>query len=273
VYDAVDLPYIPPELRENRGEIQAAEEGRLPDLVEVDDIKGDLHAHTKETDGNNTLEEMAQAAKDRGYEYLAVSDHSQKVTVAKGMGPDRLRKRLEAIDRLNEDLKGLTLLKSVEVDILENGDLDLPDEVLKELDVVTASVHYHLNLPKNKQTNRVVKALGSPYVHILGHPTGRILQQRAAYAIDLEAVMKKARENSVALELNAHPDRLDLNDAHAKMAKDMGVKVAICTDAHKTDDLDLIRFGVGQARRGWLQAGDVINTRSLSDLRKLLGRS
>jgi DNA polymerase (family 10) len=272
VYAAVDLPFIPPEIREDRGEIQAAEQGRLPRLVTVDDIRGDLHAHTKETDGSHSLEQMAQAAQKRGYQYLAISDHSKKVTVASGLNARRLAKQIDAIDELNDRLDGLTLLKSMEVDILEDGDLDLENDMLERLDVVTGSVHYQLGMPKNKMTRRVLAALDHPHINILGHPTGRLLHERDAFELDLEAVIERAVENGVFLELNAHPDRLDLNDVHCKMAKDMGAKIAICTDAHKQSDLDLIRFGIGQARRGWIEADDVINTRSLKDLRKLLRR-
>jgi DNA polymerase (family 10) len=272
VYKTVGLPYIEPELREDRGELQAAAKGKLPRLVEVGDIKGDLHAHTKATDGRYSALEMAEAAKDRGYAYLAITDHSQHVTVARGLDAKRLAKSIKEIDKLNAKLTGFTLLKSIELDILADGSLDLPDDILDELDLVVVSVHYNFRLPKEKQTARVIRALDNPRVNIFGHPSGRLINERPAYEIDLEKVMKAAVERGCFLELNAHPDRLDLDDVHCQMAKEMGLKVALSTDAHSTDDLDLIRFGIGQARRGWLEAGDIINTRPLAELRKLLKR-
>jgi DNA polymerase (family 10) len=273
VYKAVGLPYIEPELREDRGELRAAAAGRLPRLVELKDIKGDLHAHTTATDGRYTALEMAEAAKKRGYEYLAITDHSQHVTVARGLDEKRLAKSIKEIDRLNAKLKGFTLLKSIELDILADGSLDLPDDILGELDLVVCSVHYNFKLSKEKQTERVIRALDNPCVNIFGHPSGRLINERPAYEIDLGKVMKAAVERGCFLEVNGHPDRLDLDDVHCRMAKEMGLKLALSTDAHSTDDLDLMRFGVGQARRGWIEADDVINTRSLAELRKLLKRS
>ncbi|MCF8052086.1 MAG: DNA polymerase/3'-5' exonuclease PolX [Desulfobacterales bacterium] len=273
VYEKVGLPYIEPELREDRGEIEAAEKDSLPNLVRQKDIRGDLHAHTKATDGQASLEEMAKAAKKLGYDYLAVTDHSKKVTMAKGLNESRLADQIEEIDRLNEKLDDFRVLKGIEVDILEDGSLDLPDDILKELDVRVCSVHYSQNLSRKKQTKRVLKAMENPYFNILGHPTGRIIGQREPYEIDLEEIMKQARENGCFLELNAEPDRLDLTDTHCKMAKEIGVKLAISTDAHSTASLEFMRFGIGQARRGWLEADDVLNTRSLGDLMKLLKRA
>ncbi|HDT13491.1 MAG TPA: DNA polymerase/3'-5' exonuclease PolX, partial [Candidatus Aminicenantes bacterium] len=273
VYAQVKLPYIEPELREDRGELKAAAQGHLPRLVRIEDLRGDLHAHTTESDGRYTAGDMARAAKARGYEYLAVTDHSQHVTVAHGLDAKRLAKSIKAIDRINAKLRGFTLLKSIELDILADGSLDLPDAILDELDLVVASVHYKFNLSKEKQTERVIRALDNPRVNILGHPTGRLINERPPYEIDLEKVMRAAVERGCFLELNAHPDRLDLNDIHCQMAKEMGLKVALSTDAHGTDDLDLMRFGIGQARRGWLEARDVINTRPLAGLRKLLKRA
>jgi len=272
VYEKVGLPYIEPELREDRGEIEAAEKDRLPNLVQQKDIRGDLHAHTKATDGQASLDEMAKAAKKLGYEYLAITDHSKKVTMAKGLDESRLAAQIEEIDQLNEKFEDFRVLKGIEVDILEDGSLDLSDDILKELDVRVCSVHYNQNLSQKKQTQRVLKAMENPYFNILGHPTGRIIGQRQPYDIDLEEVMKQARENGCFLELNAEPDRLDLTDTHCKMAKEMGVKVAISTDAHSPAGLEFMRFGIGQARRGWLEADDVVNTRSLGDLMKLLKR-
>jgi DNA polymerase (family 10) len=272
VYKQVGLPYIEPELREDRGELQAAAKGKLPHLITLKDIKGDLHAHTKETDGRYSASDMAEAATKRGYDYLAITDHSKHVTVARGMDAKRLAAEIRLIDKLNAKLKGITLLKSVELDILVDGSLDLPDQILKELDLVVCSVHYNFKLPKEKQTERVIRALDNRVVNVFCHPSGRLINERPPYEIDLEKVMKAAVERGCYLELNGHPDRLDLNDVDCKMAKDMGLKLAISTDAHSTDDLDLMRFGIGQARRGWLEPGDVINTRGLGELRKLLKR-
>ncbi len=272
VYAQVGLPYIEPELREDRGELKAAAKNALPHLVTLQDIKGDLHAHTKTTDGRYSAEEMAEAAKKRGYGYLAITDHSKHVTVAHGMDAKRLAREIAEIDALNGKLKGITLLKSIELDILADGTLDLPDAILKELDLVVCSVHYNFNLPKEKQTERVIRAMDNPLVNIFCHPTGRLINERPPYEIDIEKVMKAAKERGCALEVNGHPDRLDLSDVHCQMAKEMGLKIAISTDAHSIDDLDLMRFGIGQARRGWIEPDDVINTRSLPQLRKLLKR-
>jgi DNA polymerase (family 10) len=272
VYKQVGLPYIEPELREDRGELEAAAKGKLPRLITLKDIRGDLHAHTKETDGRYSAADMSEAARKRGYDYLAITDHSKHVTVARGMDAKRLAAEIRMIDKLNAKLKGITLLKSIELDILVDGSLDLPDAILRELDLVVCSVHYNFKLPKEKQTERVIRALDNPVVNIFCHPSGRLINERPAYEIDLEKVMKAAVERGCYLELNGHPDRLDLNDVDCKMAKDMGLKLAISTDAHSIDDLDLMRFGIGQARRGWLEPGDVINTRGLKELRKLLKR-
>lgn len=272
VYEALGLRYIEPELREHRGEIEAAREGNLPKLITGEDIRGDLHSHTTATDGRSSLQEMARAARERGYEYLAVTDHSRRLRVARGLDERRLREQMEEIDRLNEELEGITLLKGAEVDILEDGSLDLPDRVLEELDVVICSVHHKLRLPEKEQTRRVLRALENPNVNILAHPTGRLIGRREPYELDVERVMEAARERSCILELNSNPERLDLNDAHCKLAKEMGVRIAISTDAHSTSDLANIRFGVGQARRGWLEREDVINTRPLGELRRLLRR-
>jgi DNA polymerase (family 10) len=273
VYEKVNLTYIEPELRENRGEIEAAKKKKLPALVSLEDIRGDLHAHTKETDGHHTLEEMAEAARNRGYEYLAISDHSQKVTMAKGLDAKRLAKEIENIDRLNEKLKDLVVLKSIEVDILKDGSLDLPDDILKELDFTVCSVHYNLNLSEEKQTERIIRAMDNPFFHILGHPSGRLINEREPYEVDMERLMDAAKERGCFMELNAHPDRLDLTDVSCKMAKDKGVKVVVSTDAHSITDLEFMRFGVWQARRGWLESDDVLNTRSWDEIKKMLKRS
>lgn len=272
VYKTVGLPYIEPELREVRGEIEAAREGKLPKLVTLDDIRGNLHTHTTDTDGRYSLQDMVEAARQLGYDYLAITDHSKAVTVAKGLDKKRLARQIKAIDRLNATLKGFRVLKGIEVDILENGALDLDEGILKELDVVVGSIHSRFKLSRKKQTERVLRAMDHPCFHILGHPTGRLINKRAAYEIDMEQVVKAARQRGCFLELNAQPERLDLSDGHCQMAKEAGVKIAISTDAHATSDLEFMRFGIDQARRGWLEPNDVLNTRSWTDLEKLLSR-
>ncbi len=273
VYDQIDLPYIEPELRENRGEVEAAQKGKLPHLLTVGDLRGDLHVHTKATDGHATLEELANAAREHGYEYLAVTDHSKKVTMAHGLNAKRLAAQIEEIDQLNSNLKNIVLLKGIELDILKDGSLDLPDDILKELDIVVCSIHYYRKLSTEKMTTRVLRAMDNPYFNIFAHPTGRLIGEREPYDIDLKKIMEGAKERGCFLEINSHPDRLDLSDSNAKMAKEMRLKVAISTDAHSLADLDFIPYGVGQARRGWLEPDDVINTRNLKDLKKLLKRT
>ncbi|RDD63199.1 DNA polymerase/3'-5' exonuclease PolX [Ferruginivarius sediminum] len=272
VYAQVGLPYIEPELREDRGEIEAARTGKLPELIELDDIRGNLHSHTKASDGANTLREMAAAAKERGWAYIAITDHSKAVRVANGLDEDRLAKQIDEIDAVNDELEGITLLKSIEVDILEDGGLDLPDSILKRLDLRICAVHSHFRLSRDKQTERVMQAMDNPCFTIMAHPTGRLIGTREAYAIDMERIIEHARQTGCILELNAQPERLDLNDAHCKMARDAGVKLSIGTDAHTTGQLDFMRYGIDQARRGWVTADDVVNTRSLKDLRKLVAR-
>jgi DNA polymerase (family X) len=273
VYRAVGLPWIPAELRENRGEIEAAQAGKLPVLVELRDLKGDLHAHTKATDGHHSLKEMAQAATSRGLEYLAITEHSRRLTVAHGLDPQRLRRQIAEIDQLNAELGGATVLKGVEVDILEAGRLDLPDEVLGELDLVVGAVHSQFTLSRTKQTERILRAMDRPHFTILAHPTGRLLDGREPYDVDMLRIIRHARERGCFLELNAQPSRLDLLDIHCQLARDEGVLIAISSDAHRVQDFDNLRYGVGQARRGWLSKDDVLNTRSLTDLRPLLKRT
>jgi len=268
----LQLPFIEPELRENRGEIEAAEKGRLPHLVTLADIRGDLQSHSTATDGLASIAEMAKAARKRGYEYLAITDHSRRMTMVHGLNAARLAQQIWNIDRLNEKLSGFRILKSIEVDILENGELDLADDILKELDVVVGAVHSLFTLSREKQTERIMRAMDNPYFHIFAHPTGRLIGERDAYEVDLERLLHAAKERSCFFELNAHPLRLDLNDAYCRMARELGVKVAISTDAHNLLSLDFMRFGVGQARRGWLEKDDVLNTRSWSVLQKLLQR-
>jgi len=270
VYASLGLPWIPPELREGRGEIDAAKAGRLPHLVDLHDLKGDLHAHTRATDGRNSLPEMAEAARLRGLRYFAITDHSRRLTMAKGLDSARLLQQIEAIDRLNATLSGITILKGIEVDILEDGSLDLPDEVLGRLDLVVGAVHSRFNLSNRRQTERIMKAMDHPHFSILAHPSGRLIGRREPYDVDMLRIIRKARERRCFLEINAHPERLDLTDIHCRMAKEEGVLLAVNTDAHSMLDLENARFGVGQARRGWLEKSDVLNTRSYAELRKLL---
>jgi DNA polymerase (family 10) len=272
VYDKLGLAWIEPELRENRGEIELARKGRLPKLISRDDIRGDLHSHTSATDGRNSLREMAEAVRVLGYEYLAITDHSRHVTVAHGLNGKQLLEEIRQIDRLNAKLDGIVILKSCEVDILEDGSLDLPDSVLRELDLTVCAVHYNFNLPEKQQTERIIRAMDNRCFNILAHPTGRLINKREPYEVDLQAVMTAARERGCFLEINAQPSRLDLTDTYCKLARDLGLKLAISTDAHGIDQLDFMRFGIGQARRGWLAAGDVLNTRPLDELRQLLKR-
>ena len=270
VYAKLGLPYIEPELREDRGEIDAAMKRKLPKLIALKDIKGDLHVHTKYTDGDNTIEEMALAAKKRGYEYICISDHSQSQHISHGLNPKMLEKQLAEIKKVQKKISGIKILAGSEVDIKADGTLDLPDSTLKKLDVVIASVHSGFKSPKEVMTKRIVKALQNPYVTILAHPTGRLINEREPYAVDLDAVFDAAKKYNVALEINSFPDRLDLNDSNIINAKKKGCRFAIETDAHSTDQLHLIGLGVATARRGWVEKKDVINTLSLKELEKRL---
>ncbi|MDR3506128.1 MAG: DNA polymerase/3'-5' exonuclease PolX [Acidocella sp.] len=272
LYERLGLRYIPPELREDQGEIDAARENRLPHLVSVKDIWGDLHAHTDATDGRANLREMAMAARARGYGYIAITDHSRRLGIAHGLDVKRLARQMEEIERLNDGLKGFTVLKAIEVDILEDGTLDLPDTILNKLDLVIGAIHSRFDLPQEKQTERILRAMDRRCFNILAHPTGRLINQRPAYAVDMERVMRGALERGCFLELNAQPERLDLTDAHCRLAKSMGLKLAISTDAHAEPELGFMRFGVDQARRGWLEAADVLNTRPVNELLSLLRR-
>jgi DNA polymerase (family 10) len=272
VFATVDLSYIEPELRENRGEIEMAQKGKLPKLIEPNDIRGDLHSHTKATDGHASLKEMADAARSLGYSYLAITEHSKAVSIARGFDRKRLEQQIEKIEKLTDEYSGFRILKGIEVDILENGSLDLPDEVLEKLDLTVCSIHSNFNLSLEKQTDRIIRAMDNPNFNILGHPTGRLINEREPYRLDMEKIMKAALERGCFLELNAHPDRLDLTDHHCRMARDMGLKMAISTDAHSIQGLKNMKYGVYQARRGWLTKHDVINTRKVADLLKLLKR-
>jgi DNA polymerase (family X) len=273
VFGALGLAWIPPELREDRGEVEAAEADALPRLVERGDLRGDLHSHTTASDGRHSLAAMAAAARKAGLTYLAVTDHSQRLTVANGLDADRLLRQIDEIDRVNETLKGITLLKGSEVDILEDGELDLPDEVLSRLDLVVCSVHSQFGLSRERQTGRILRAMDHSYFSILAHPTGRILLTRDAYDVDVPRLIAHARERGCFLELNANPQRLDLHDVHVRMAKEAGVLVSIATDAHCTDDLANLEHGIAQARRGWLCREDVLNARPLAQVRKLLRKT
>jgi DNA polymerase (family 10) len=272
VFDQVDLPFIEPELRENQGEIEAAKKGRLPELVNLKHIRGDFHTHTIATDGRNSLEEMAEAARKQGYEYLAVSNHSKHIRITGGLDAKRLKEQIRKIDGLNAKQQDLLILKAVEVDILEDGSLDFPDSILKELDLTVCSVHSKFRLSRKKQTERIVRAMDNRYFHILGHPTGRLIHERDPYDVDMEKLMAAAVERGCFMELNAQPDRLDLKDTHCRMAKEMGVKLAVSTDAHSVDGLNHMGFGIWQARRGWLEPDDIINTRPWKALQKMLKR-
>ena len=272
VYKALGLCYIEPELRENRGEIEACKAGKLPKLITQADIRGDLHMHTTYSDGKHTILDMAKAAKEMGYEYIAITDHSKRLTVAKGLDEKRVLQEFEEIDKINQQIDGITILKGMEVDILEDGSLDMSDRVLQEMDVVLVAVHYKFNLSKEKQTARILKAFDNPYVNILAHPTGRMINMREPIELDMEKILQRAKENNIFMEINAQPDRLDLNDIHTKMAKEMGVKMAINTDSHNIFSLYYMQYGINQARRGWCEKDDIINTRSLAELKKLLKR-
>jgi DNA polymerase (family 10) len=272
VYGRLGLPYIAPELREDRGEVVLAQKNMLPKLLQFADIRGDLHVHTNWTDGTASIEEMVRAAKAKGYAYVAITDHSRHVTVAHGMDAARLLKQLDEIERINEKVSGINVLKGIELDILADGKLDLPDKVLSRLDLVIAAVHYKFDMSRAAQTDRIIRAMDNSHVSIIAHPTGRLIGERDAYAINVERLIEAAHERGCALELNAQPERLDLSDIHVQAAKAGGVKIAISTDAHAPAALDFMRYGVDQARRGWLEADDVINTRPLDKLKKLLKR-
>lgn len=270
VFASVGLPFIAPELRENRGEIEAARDGRLPALVSLDQLRGDLHSHTVASDGRDSLRAMALAAMQRGLSYLGVTDHARHQ--GRSVDGEALARQSDEIDMLNDELHGFTLLKGAEVDILEDGSLDLPDAVLAGLDYVIASAHDRYEMTREQQTARLMRAMDHPGVAILGHPTGRLLFDRGPSVLDIERVIRHAHECGCALELDSQPMRLDLNDNHCRMAKDIGAMVVIDSDAHTAEDFDDIRFGVGQARRGWLEAQDVLNTRSLAQVKAFFRR-
>jgi DNA polymerase (family 10) len=270
IFAELGLAYIPPELREDRGEIEAAHTGTLPQLVERSDLRGDLHAHTTWSDGTASLEDMARAAHAQGLRYLAISEHSRRLTMAHGLDPARLAQQCAAIDQVNARRLGAHLLTGIEVDILDDGALDLPDKALAGLDVVIAAVHSKFDLSRARQTARILAALDNPHVRILAHPLGRLIDKREPYDVDMLAVVRRCKARGIALELNAHPERLDLTDVHCRMAKDEGVPVAINSDAHSVNDFDNLVHGIGQARRGWLEKADVLNTMPLESLLRWL---
>lgn len=260
VFRAVGMDWVPPELREDHGEIQAAQHGTVPELITAHDIHGNLHMHSTWTDGANTIEEMVQACQELGYEYCAITDHSQSTRIAGGLTATDLKKQWQEIEKVRQRVKGITLLRGMEVDILPDGSLDLPDEILQALDIVLVSVHSQLQMPAPQMTQRLLKALAHPAVDVLAHPTARLINKRAPIAVDLEAVFQAAKEHEVALEVNAQPDRLDLSDIHVQHARELGVKLIINSDAHSVDGLRMMRYGVDQARRGWLEKTQVVNT-------------
>jgi DNA polymerase (family 10) len=270
IYEVLGLPFIPPELREDTGEVEAAQAGKLPKLVELKDIRGDLHVHTSRSDGKNTLEEIARAARERGYGYVAVTDHSKGLGIAGGLTEEELLDEIREIDALNKRLRGFRLLKGVEVDIRGSGHLDLKDEALRKLDLVVASIHSGFTQPSARLTARLVAAMENPLVKIIAHPTGRLLGKRDPYEVDMERVLQAAKETGTALELNAYPMRLDLKDTHVRAAREMGIPVVISTDAHLVSQFDFMAYGVSTARRGWLEKENILNTSSLPVLLKNL---
>lgn len=264
IYQALGLSYIAPEIRENRGEIEAAKKGELPDLLGYKDLRGDLQIQTTWTDGANSIEEMAQEAKRFGLEYIAITDHTKSLAMTGGSDEKKLLKQMSAIDKINESLKGIRLLKGAEVNINKDGTLDIRDEVLARLDVVGIAVHSHFNLPRREMTERIVKAMRNPHADILFHPTGRVIQKREPYELDIDAVIQAAKETGTVLEIDAYPDRLDLKDEHIRKAVQAGVRLVIDSDAHGVNHIRYLHFGIAQARRGWAQKSDVINTLPLT---------
>jgi DNA polymerase (family 10) len=262
IYRILGLPFIPPELREDTGEIEAALEQRLPKLVELRDIKGDLHVHTKRSDGSHDFDDLIEEASKRGYEYIAITDHSKGLAIARGLTAERLMEEKKEVEALNKKLRGFKLIVGTEVDVRSNGELDFPDEVLKEMEIVVASIHSGFRQSKAQITKRLVSAMKNPYVSIIAHPTGRLIGERDPYEIDMEEIFKVARETRTSLEINAYPLRLDLNDIYAKKAKEMGIPLVISTDTHITSQFDYMAYGVSIARRGWLEKKDILNTLS-----------
>jgi DNA polymerase (family X) len=272
IYAKLKLDFIPPELRENLGEIEAAAGHTLPVLIQLSDIRGDVHMHTVETDGRNTIEEMAEAARERGYEYMAITDHSKNLAFANGLTDERALAHVERIRAVDKKMKGIRIFAGIEVDILGDGALDLSDSVLEQMDIVIASVHSQFNQDRATMTERLLKAIANPNTSLIGHPTGRLLLRRDAYQFDLDAVLKAAAKHKVAMELNSYPDRLDLSDVHLRLAKEHGVKIVINTDSHHTSHMEKMRYGILQARRAWLNKEDVLNTLPVAEFTRALKR-
>ncbi len=270
MFSKFGFQFIPPELREMRGEFEAAKNKKIPKLVELKDIKGDLHMHTIATDGNNSIEEMARAAKKLGYEYILITDHTQSTRIAGGLNESAALKQIKKIRDANKKVKGIEILAGAEVDILPDGKLDYSDDILKQLDIVLIAIHSNFKMPKKQMTDRIIKAMQNKHTNILVHPTGRLINEREPYEIDMEKVLQAAKKFNVAVEINAHPRRLDLTDIYCMRAKELGVKLVICTDAHSTDQLELIKYGVITARRGWLEKKNILNTYPLAKLKKVL---
>jgi len=270
IYKALGLAYIPPELRENQGEIEAAKNGKLPSLIDYGDLRGDLQTQTTWTDGGNSIEEMVEEAKRLGLEYIAITDHTKSLAMTGGSDEKKLLKQMAAIDKINRSLKGIKVLKGAEVNINKDGTLDIKDEVLAKLDVVGVAVHSHFNLPRAEMTERIIRAMRNPHADILFHPTGRIIQKREAYDVDMDAIIRVAKETGTVLEIDAYPERLDLKDEHIRKAVQAGVKLVIDSDAHSTNHIRFLEFGVAQARRGWAEKKDVINTKPLKEFLKCL---
>ncbi|MDD2638970.1 MAG: PHP domain-containing protein, partial [Methanothrix sp.] len=272
LYHHLGMDWIPPEIREDQGEVEAALAGRLPRLIEVSDIKGDLHVHSDWSDGRHSIEEMVKTAKKLGYEYMAICDHSPSLGIANGLAEDRFKEKMELIRSLNGSIEGFSILVGTEVDIRADGKLDYPDEILSQCDVVVASVHSAYNQREREMTNRIISAMESEEVDVIGHPTGRKIGEREAYEVDMERVLEAAARTKTAMEINAHPSRLDLNGRWARRAKELEVKLAINTDAHSTCGLMAIEYGIKTARRGWLEEKDVLNTLGIADLLKYLDK-
>jgi len=272
VYRALGMAWIEPELREDRGEIEAAQDGCLPKLVQESEIKGDLHVHSKWSDGTSSIEEIAKAAQKRGYQYVAICDHSKSLKIAHGLDESRLMKQMEEIDRLNEKLKGFQILKGSEIDILTDGTLDLSEKALEKLDFAVAAIHSGFKQDKEKMTKRIIRALENPHVHVLAHPSGRLLGARDPYEVEIDELMETAKRHGKALEINAYFERLDLDDIHCRKAKEMGIRVAIGTDSHGLDQMWMISLGIAVARRGWLETADILNTLPLKGILKWCGK-
>ncbi|HLY98204.1 MAG TPA: PHP domain-containing protein, partial [Candidatus Angelobacter sp.] len=272
IYNKLGLKFIPPELRENNGEIEAAEAGTLPELITEADLQGDVHMHTVETDGKCTIEEMALAARDRGYKYMAITDHSKNLAFANGLDDKRAVEHIKRIRAVAKEIDGITIFAGIEVDILADGELDLSDSVLEQMDIVIASVHSHFQQEPPQMTDRLLRAIGNPNTSLLGHPTGRLLLRREGFAFDCDQVFSAAVKAGVALEHNAYPDRLDLRDQHLRLAKSKGAKFIINTDSHHTSHMEKIRYGILQLRRAWLTKKDVLNTLPVAEFAKAVRR-